>query len=485
MSLKPTVLFLVVLATALAAAAADDVPDPVPFSEIEPIPLREAVKRGIVSARGEQPRSYKEITLDVRNLTRDRVVVDLCGSFLKPKSRGSCQRLGIGPPTTPGSTKRRGPGTVLVYLEPREREELRMNTVCLDAGRSSPGGQAFDVAREPLPEVRQVVMRWWADNPTAPQSDVNCAIWSNRDKVEVRPGVTPSYRRPTGKFPAVHGGTYYRLDEGELTSLGVDGVTRILGTRIFAILPADSAVYAIGLGTNRRPELWRLAVTGEEPWGAIGEIDDRIRIREVMPVSGGNLVFVTDQGVLFRQASDGKFWNPLDAAQVLDVSVRRGANGKIAVVLRVPAEKGYWQGGERHAESSDIFELWTLDAKTGKAERQKRFWNVKAAAIGPGGFFGLSHKGVLRRFAARSFKDVEGSPTHAGIMAVGRKTLWLVNADGKIVSADPRTGRIRFATDHVAGALATDIDPLTDDLAYVKDGKFYRIRAADGTTEEL
>ena len=129
---------------------------------------RTAVARGLVSSRGEQPRSYKEITLRLRNLTGERIVIDLCGSYLTPKKRGSCQRLGIGPPTTPGRTKRRGPGTLLVDLEPRMEEKLRMNTVCLDAGRASPGQQEFDVAREPLPEVRETVLRWWADNPTAP-----------------------------------------------------------------------------------------------------------------------------------------------------------------------------------------------------------------------------------------------------------------------------------------------------------------------------
>ncbi|MHC4473250.1 MAG: hypothetical protein ACYS99_20085 [Planctomycetota bacterium] len=475
------VLALVLLAPLTLAADGPSAPEPVPV-----VALRDAAKEGIVAAKGVDPRSYREVTLVLTNRTSRPLEVDICGSHLIPRPRGSCQRLGIGPPITQNVTLSRGRGTVVVKLGPKEKRELRVNTVCLDAGRAGPSRHVFDAADAKLPPVREKVLRWWADHPTAPQSAVNAAIWKFRGKVDLRPGVAPNYRVPSGKYPALHGGTYYRLENGELLSLDGFGIRRFLGTEIFKALPCADGVYAVGLGEARQPELWRLAMTGREPWAKVMDLDTSSRLLDIIPVGKGNLAVVTDQGIGLWNRSERNLVRSLQRQQILDLSVVRTGKGALLVTLKVPASEGYYQDGEKKGEKSDLFELWTVSEATGKADRLKRFWNVKVLLAGMAGVYGISPSGALRRLSGKTFKTMKGSGTYSRILAVGRKVLWLVTAEGRLAAVDARTGSVIENTAiEVEDDFVHHLDKVTDDLAYVRDGKFYRIRAADGVTEEI
>lgn len=375
---------------------------------------------------------------------------------------------------------------MVLRLEPKQEIEVELNTCCLDAGRSAPSKQVFTVATQKLPAVREKVLRWWADNPTAPQSAVNAAIWQFREQVHVTPGVVQSYRRPVGKFAAVHGGTYYRILDGELTSKDADGIERFLGTEIFQVIPVEGAVYAVALGDDRRPDLWRLSLTGIEPWGFVMDLDQTDRVQDVIPAADGNLVLVTDAGLRYWNKAGQTLSTSLQTAQILHLSTRLAGRGRMTVTVQRPPEEANYRKGERFGEKAPVYELWSVNLKTGKADRVKEYWNVQGMLAGPAGVFGLSHKGRLRTLAHQSFKDIGTEDAFSRILAVGKKTLWLVGEDGKLRSASARTGRRRHTVDlEVTSLGVVDLDDHTDDLAFVKDGAWFRIRAETGQVERV
>ncbi|MHC4860775.1 MAG: hypothetical protein ACYTDY_11875, partial [Planctomycetota bacterium] len=264
------------------------------------------------------------------------------------------------------------------------------------------------------------------------------------------------------------------------------GIRRFLGTEIFKALPCADGVYAVGLGEARQPELWRLAMTGREPWAKVMDLDTSSRLLDIIPVGKGNLAVVTDQGIGLWNRSERNLVRSLQRQQILDLSVVRTGKGALLVTLKVPASEGYYQDGEKKGEKSDLFELWTVSEATGKADRLKRFWNVKVLLAGMAGVYGISPSGALRRLSGKTFKTMKGSGTYSRILAVGRKVLWLVTAEGRLAAVDARTGSVIENTAiEVEDDFVHHLDKVTDDLAYVRDGKFYRIRAADGVTEEI
>jgi hypothetical protein len=474
------------------APAGDEPPSPAaPAVEeeiVEVLTLREAASRGLVSAEGFQPSSYRRVFLRMKNRTQEPLDVDLCGSHLKPKRGGSCQRLGIGPPVTPRPRpkKKVGGGTVVIHLAPEEEIELELNTCCLDAGRPAPSKHEFVVARKSLPPVREKVLRWWADNPTAPQHAVNSAIWQFRDTVHVTPGVVPGYQTPQGRFAAVHGGTYYRIDDGELMSLDADGIERFLGTEIFQVIPVEGAVYAVALGEDRLPDLWRLTLTGLEPWGFVMDLSITDRVRDVIPATGGNLVLVTDAGLRYWNKEGRTLSTSLSTQQILHLSTRLAGRGRMSVTVQRPPREPTYKGGERVGEAAPVYELWSVDLATGTSERVKEYWNVQGMRAGPAGVYGLSHKGRLRRLVGTSFRDHGTADTFSRILAVGRKALWLVGEDGRLCVAKASTGRVRHVVDvPVADLGVVDVDATADDLAFVKDDRWTRVRADTGAVEEI
>lgn len=476
-----------------AVPEADAVEEAVEEEVVEVVTLREAALRGLVKAEGVQPSSYRRVFLRMKNRTTEPLDVDVCGSHLRPKRRGSCQRLGIGPPVTPTPEptptprpRKYGEGTVVVNLGPEEEIELQLNTCCLDSGRPAPGSHEFVVAKKELPPVREKVLRWWADNPTAPQHAVNTAIWQFRDTVHVTPGVVENYRTPKGRFAAAHGGTYYRIDDGELMSRDADGIERFLGTEIFQVIPVEGAVYAVALGEDRRPDLWRLALTGIEPWGFVMDLTTSDRVRDVIPAVGGNMVLVTDAGLRYWNKERGTLSTSLSTQQILHLSTRYAGRERMTVTVQRPPSEPVYRAGEREGEKAPVYELWTVDLKTGEAERVKEYWNVQAMLAGPAGVFGLSHKGRLRRLVRTSFRDHGTDKVFARILAVGAKTLWLVGEDGKIKAASARSGRVRYAIDLYASHLGVvDVDVMNDDLAFVKEGAYCRVRAETGVVETI
>jgi hypothetical protein len=307
-----------------------------------------------------------------------------------------------------------------------------------------------------------------------------------RDTVHITPGVVENYRTPTGKFAAVHGGTYYRIEDGELMSRDAEGIERFLGTEIFQVIPVEGAVYAVALGDDRRPDLWRLTLTGTEPWGFVMDLADTDRVHDVIPASDGNLVLVTDAGLRYWNKEGQTLSTSLSTEQILHLSTRRAGRERMTVTVQRPPREAEYRAGERFGQKAPVYELWSVDLKSGKAERLKEYWNVRGMLAGPAGVFGLSHKGRLRRLVRTSFKDHGTDAAFSRILAVGQKVLWLVGEDGKLRLADARTGRVRHVLSLVAEHLGVvDVDARTDDLAFVSGGAWFRVRAASGEVEQV
>jgi hypothetical protein len=374
---------------------------------------------------------------------------------------------------------------VLVSLDPGEKRDLEVRTVCLDGGLPAPDRQEFDTATDPLPEVRETVMRWWADHPDAPQGAVNAAIWQNRPTVILLPGIHEAYREPKGLSGALHGGTLYRLRDGELTSRDPDGVVRFLGTRLFGVYPAAGALYSVSLGEDRKPELWRFALTGEDPWSRVAGLDAEAGLVQVLPFGRDRLVLVGEQDIRLLDTTTGQAATVAGGDGRWKVSARVAEDGTLVAVMTMAASEGYWQGGERKGEAGDKIEVWSLrpGAATGKME--KRYWNVRDAAGGPAGIFALSHRGALRRLVGDDFRDLLDGHYFARVLGVGRERVWLAGLDGKLRAAHPKTGAPIATPDLDVAETRAAVDPVTDDLLLLEPDRLRRVRAADGTVDEV
>jgi hypothetical protein len=213
-----------------------------------------------------------------------------------------------------------------------------VRTVCLDAGRAIPRDEVFEAAPVPLPAVRVAALRRWAERPEIGQGTVNVAIWQNRELVHPgsprtprsappvvrRPAVATPGQGPTpvGRRAAAHGGVVYRLQNGELTAIGPDGLERFLATGIFRVFPTSRGLFAVGSGPTGAPELWVREMTGGRPWRLVSRFRYRTRVLDVvaLPGRGGDwlcargsrepgLLLITSEGlsrrVLWVRLEDG------------------------------------------------------------------------------------------------------------------------------------------------------------------------------------
>jgi len=489
MKLLQTLIASSALAALAAGARADDAAkEPAAaatdWTTVPTTMLGDAASKGLVDVSGSEPRSYTAIKLRLESRSKTPLAVDLAGAYLKSRTTTS-QRLSIGPPVLTPSTVRRGAGTSVVLLEPGATAEFVVNTCCMDAGLPAPSKQTFGLVLAPMPPVREKVMRWWNDNPTAPQSAVNAAIWQNAPDVHVGPGVVQDYAEPKGRFTALHGGAYYRLVDGELTCLDEQGLLRVLATRVFQVLPTDGAVYAVMLGQDGKPKLWRLAVTGDERWMKITDLDGTDRIREVFEGGKGNLAILTDKGVLFWDAAKSEVRQVLRDSVCVDPTATVDG-GRVVIACRRPPRAPTFRGGQSIEEQTTVFSVWSIDMETGRSDEVRKFWNIDAIRAGAGGIFALTPtERRLRRLNDDKFVDI-GPPNtpYRRIVGVSKETLWLADADGKLVAADPKTGRVRMRTDVAADDLAVcGVDPRTGDISYVAGAEFRRLFAADGRQE--
>ncbi len=461
----------------------------------EILTLRVAARTGRVEASGTKPGSYQSVQLNLRNRTPDALRIDICGSYLTPTRSGSCQRLGLGPVVTPrgkGKTKPRKktkkeprrprinddpPGTVIVMLAPGEAKSLRVNTCCLDAGKPAPYKQTFQASHQKLPPVREKVLRWWADNPTAPQGSVNAAIWQFRDTVTASGRSDPS----STSGVAAHAGSVYMLRRGELMMRDPDGVERFLGTEILGVHPTDSAVYAEALGTERdaqrrrHRELWRLVPTGEEPWKFIARVPEKLEIRDVRVGPGGTILATGSMGLYRVDPKAGRFVSLLETKDMDNLSFRFDKRGRLFVTKRRPEFEGRYKDGKLIGQGMAVCELYTIDLKTGKKERVREFWNVRQAQAGPAGIYALTPGGKLRRRIGNSFKNAPGQITYERILKVATTCVWLESKNGRLVAVN-KNGRRRFAAGPSLDSIYRwDLDPYTDDVVIYKSGTFYRV----------
>jgi hypothetical protein len=472
------------LAAAPVARGEDDPASKEPTSE--PLLLRDAIERGLVEASGHEPAAYRLVTLHIESRSKGTLSLDLAGSHLKNRTGTPCQGLGLGPPVDAAAARPDGHGRLLVELASGEKKDLRLQSVCLDAGAPCPSNQQFEVVRSPLPDVREKVLRWWMDNPGAPQGAVNSAIWQFRDTVEIGPGKVEDYATPKGTFGVLHAGTAYRLRNGELLSRDPDGIVRFIGTGLFQALPTTQGLYAVGSGAGHEPELWRYSLTGENPWGRVAALDAQMRIQSVLPAGSDRLVLVTDHGVSILDVRSGRIRKALEKVQVLDVSAIRAGEDVVTVVLRVPGAKGVFQGGQTKGEQQDVFEIWKVSLNTVSEERLKRYWNVESVVAGRAGVFGLTHVGRIRVLVGDEFHNLPVTDIYARLLAVGTDVLWVCDAAGHVVAADPRTGaRLHGGAATYDDLTAVSVDAATGDLALVKGERFLRVKAKDGTIDEF
>lgn len=472
------------------------------------VTLREGVASRVLDAQGFQPVSYRQVMLRVKNRTDEPIRVDVCGSHLEPRRKGSCQRLGIGPVVTPRGKRKRPtkrypkppevpPGTVVIDLKSGEAKEVHLWTCCLDAGKPAPSHQTFTVSVDPLPEVREQALRWWAANPDAPQGVVNRAIWQFRPVDEssafesTRGGRRPRVLGSSGV--ALHAGTLYRLDAGELTARDPDGIVRFLGTQMGGVYPTDSATYAVSWGSHSGlqaravappRELWRLVPTGDEPWAMVARIG-ALRIDRVVVSPQGAILAFTDKGLYRVDRTRKVLVAVLETDDVAFLSVAFSKKGLATVTHRRPAGSGYVQGGERKGETMPVCEIWQVDPTTGAKERVEEFWNVRQVMTGRAGTYALTHGGKLRRLQGRSFRTAPGQQEYDHIVYVGRKYVWLETKRGRLVAAD-RAGRIRFERGPAmpdSGAFAFDAHD--DRLVWKERRRWFAMAPGVGKREAL
>jgi hypothetical protein len=482
-----TTTLLLGLAALALGSDGEVAPEPRAWEEIEPTKLWQSVARGEATASGRNPRGYSQVELTVVNKAKKRIVVDTGGSHLRPRRRGSCQRLGLGPPVVASAAETGDKGEVLLRIEPGEAKTLLLNTCCLDAGRPSPRTHQFDAVAQPLPKVREKVLRWWVDNPETPQGNVNSAIWRNARTV-VSGGATSTSSRRAGdlRIAAAHGGVYYQLKNNELTSIDAEGVRRVLGSQIELIFPTEGALYAVMPGEDGLPDLWRLAPTGENPWGFVTDLDPSAELLDVVAAGSGDLVLLSSEHVaLFsRETREQKRLLDIESDQFLSGRVTR--SGKVDVTVHDPRNKGVQRGGAIEGQSAGRFEIWRIDPTKGTHEMRERSWNVSAFRAGDAGIYGLSHKGVLRRYARGKWKDVGASDEYASLVAIGRDVVWVLDERERLVAVSPESGRPRFRAEaKVSKSMWFDLDPVTGDLVYATSKGFMRISGVDGSVTKI
>ncbi len=475
--------FICGLAALAWASDAGSRPAVTEWEDVQPTKLWRAIAAGKASASGRNPRGYRQVELTVTNKGKKRIVVDTGGSHLRPRRRGSCQRLGLGPPVVAAAAETGEKGQVLLRLEPGEKRTLLMNTVCLDAGRAGPNTHRFEGVAAALPPVREKVLRWWIDHPETPQHYVNSAIWRYRSKVIVGPMSSADRRPEKVRIAAAHGGLYYQLKNKELTSLDADGVRRILGSQIELIFPTDEALYAVMPGDDLAPDLWRFAPTGENPWGFVTDLDPETELLGVVPTGDGDLVLLTSKNVSLYSHSANATETLFDVKTDRFLSARRTRSGKIDVTTRDPGTQGKNVIG---AQSAGHFEIWRIDPARGNHEMIERFWNVSAIRAGRAGIFGLSHKGVLRRVTKGKFKDTSSPDSYRSLVAVGKDVVWVMDGGGRLIASSPKTGRRLFRVDiEVSKESWFSLDAVTGDLVYPTRKGFGRISGTDGTVTEV
>ncbi len=460
------------------------------------VTLREAAQAGDIEVEGYRANGYQHVHLRIRNLRKELMRVDLCGSHMEPRTGGRCQRLGIGPIVTPRKRRvrppdpSRPPGTVVMELAPGQDVTVEVNTCCLDAGKPAPTSRhTFRVARSKLPAVREKVLRWWADNPDTPQYAVNTAIWKFRGEVHVpedAPSANPKY---TGV--AAHAGILYRLREGELMSLDADGIERFLGTEILDVYPTDSAIYAEALGPPRGQErvrareLWRLVPTGEDPWALVAHIPAGLSLHDLQVAPSGAVLITASKG-LYRLSVPTKQLVLLMATEDIDNLSVGFAKGKILATLRTPRKEGYYQGGELKNQGMGSCQLWALDPKTGGKKLVKEFWNVRQVKTGQAGTYALTPAGKLRRLVGRSFKNAPGQNAYTRILHVGRTCVWLESKKGRLVAVG-KGGNLRFASGpDLDWLIAWTVDRHSDDVLLLRRGRdYYRLDSKRGREERV
>jgi hypothetical protein len=468
------------------------------------VTLREGTLKGLVEAVGTKPSSYTRVHLTLRNKSAYPLRVDVCGSHLVPRKRGSCQRLGLGPIVTPRHKQRKKkrktapnprppdqpPGTVIIGLKAGEEKTVQLHTCCLDSGKPAPRSQAFEVGAEPLPAVREESLRWWADNPAAPQGLVNRAIWQSCPVEDGSYDFTGGGRQPPlgGNAIASHAGTVYTLRQGELMARDPDGIVRFLGTQMDAVHPTDSAVYAVSWGTaslrtgSSQPprELWRLVYTGDTPWAHVATIAHDLRIDEIKVAPSGEILLLTQKGLYSVDRPRKRLKSIMLSQDTNNLSVAFVGKGKAHATLRRPPGSGYYQGGELKGESMPVCELWSIELATGEKTRLREFWNVKQIRTGAAGLFALTPGGKLRRLAGRSFRNAPGQQEYDRIIHVGRKYTWLEDKRSNLVTVD-KVGRIRVrGGPRVGGADTWGIDAHSDALVWRSSNSLWRMDAAKG-----
>jgi hypothetical protein len=305
------------------------------------------------------------------------------------------------------------------------------------------------------------------------------------------PGQGPT---PVGRRAAAHGGVVYRLQNGELTAIGPDGLERFLATGIFRVFPTSRGLFAVGSGPTGAPELWVREMTGGRPWRLVSRFRYRTRVLDVvaLPGRGGDwlcargsrepgLLLITSEGLRTADLV------PLRRRLLTD-TVRPDR-----LIWRICGEHtlevGQFGGEERSGEIGERpgygwCRLGTLSLTSGHLVWGRTLRGVGQVAQGEAGVYGLSHGGVLRRFDGDRFRRFGRGVRCGLIVGVGRRVLWVRLEDGGLASVNARTARLRRVPKvRVSFATPFDMDSVTDDLVVVAGERFLRVRARDGSVE--
>ncbi|MEK7485374.1 MAG: HEAT repeat domain-containing protein, partial [Planctomycetota bacterium] len=458
------------------------------WEEVPVLSLNEGIQQNLIQLQASNPQSYQSIELSLENLNDKKISVDLAGSYLVPKGI-DCQPLALGPTVFPKDSISTGSGNVLIQLLPKEKRKLRVSTCCLESGKAAPSKQNFALSSKKLPKVRETVMRWWADHPYVPQGAVNSAIWQNRDTVQFssltnRPTrirwngqefIDNPLPAPTKLSASLYNGTYYQLSNLDLLALEPDGRHHFLGTEILQVIPSKEVVYAVAFGETLGPELWRLAMTGENPWSFVTGLNFDEQIDFIFPGTNRELLLVTKSGLHLVEPQHSTIRKILQVSEENHLSLYQQDPFNFIIALFYPMKKFNEYGGDQRSRSA-YSELWSLNLLQKRVELLEQFWNISDAYAGIGGVFALSHNKKLKRLVGKDFKDLDSKQKYEKILVVGSKIIWAVSQANKLIAVHMSTGQPYFSTKLDPSNIPKFyLDPVSDDLAFIMNDEYWKL----------
>lgn len=443
----------------------------------EPLPFCAAVKSGALQVESLGSADGRRVNVRLTNRGKETLVVDLCGGVLAPAEARACSRLILGPPLESETVRASKPGQVVVVLAPGVERSLLLQTCCLDVGLPLVRRQRLVASgvpeRAPLPGL----MRWWAEFPTAPQSVVNAAVWTGRDRVLLDPKYgTPALAWGRGRLAtavAAHRRTVYQLVEGRLTSLDAAGTRCDLLCEVAAIVAERDALYAVFPISDWQAELRRLAHDDEKAtWELTAYLSEDDRVSRVLALDGGGALLLTNDAILRLTGSSPYPERLLPSAGPGGIRIDTNGQATLLLTRRPPGVPPYSV-------------LYAYDPAKTRLSDPQAVKGLRHLRVGAAGAYAIDPQGQLVRVVGEKRVQIGDLAVLRSVVTVGRHVVWVRGAGGGPFAVDPDTGREVARPPDMLDARDQDLvlDQSTGDLVGLFRDTYFRWSATGGPVE--